>query len=370
MTLLFMLRVGTLERFISLLEAGADPNSYSENHRSILGEAIYGMHTDKVAALIRYGADIRMPVTEGACSDSSLANSSPLYTAARCMHFGAAKLLLDGGVDPNIHWPGGDTPLRAAVISKSVELVKLLLSYGANVHQAVRRMSLLHTAIGTGSLELVDCLLKNGTDPNTPLWMGEPPIAAAARRGLIDIVKLFVDSGELQLESLTNIQILAKAAARGFADIVEVLLCAGVRHISRRSSPNPLYRLSQKKNRKRMIALLCVGKIEILDAHMLPSPSLLYDAQVRIQPIQPQWEQFFEISFIFARHVGSVYEVLWIAEFVAAYEMADKSSHWLHLRPHCGAFEWFVDAMKSKLPEFKRVRTIQSIMDVKRTNRV
>jgi ankyrin repeat protein len=58
---------------------------------------------------------------------------SPLYVAVTSGQIKIAKILLEAGADPNILQGEGVTALVAAVENENIELIKLLLKYGAKV---------------------------------------------------------------------------------------------------------------------------------------------------------------------------------------------------------------------------------------------
>jgi ankyrin repeat protein len=64
----------------------------------------------------------------------SLRGESPLHIATEYERMDIARLLLDGGADPNFKNHANETPLHTAVEKKSIELVQLFVERGADVN--------------------------------------------------------------------------------------------------------------------------------------------------------------------------------------------------------------------------------------------
>jgi hypothetical protein len=98
------------------------------------------------------------------------------------------KLLLSNGA--NVNAAGSFSPLYKAVHSGKVEIVTLLLEYGANVNVANQYGTALHTAVRSGNVEIVTLLLEYGADVNEKDCVGSSPLQIAEKRELIDCAKL------------------------------------------------------------------------------------------------------------------------------------------------------------------------------------
>ncbi len=81
-------------------------------------------HKEIVQLLINYGADPNI-------SDDYY---YPLAQALNFEHLSVAKILLDAGSDPNVIYGQDVTPLIWACMFGRTNVVKLLLSYGANIY--------------------------------------------------------------------------------------------------------------------------------------------------------------------------------------------------------------------------------------------
>lgn len=80
-----------------------------------------------------------------------------------------SKVLLDRGAEAN-RWDFAKkmTPLHCAASSSSVECIQLLLRRGASVNAGIEKRSALHVATEKNAIKCVETLLKYGANPNTP----------------------------------------------------------------------------------------------------------------------------------------------------------------------------------------------------------
>ncbi len=123
-----------------LVAAGANPNAPTRGGVSCLWFPVFHEKLDVVARLLALGADINLGDDDGT-------TVLHRYAAAthRCTPL-VATFLLENGANPNASAHNGRTALHAAVESQEVELVEVLLEYGAN--------SELPDADGTTALQL------------------------------------------------------------------------------------------------------------------------------------------------------------------------------------------------------------------------
>tara|TARA_B100001029_G_scaffold161687_1_gene150597 strand:+ start:279 stop:833 length:555 start_codon:yes stop_codon:yes gene_type:complete len=112
--------------------------------------------------------------------------------AARRGNIEAVKQHLAAGTDVNLKYKGG-TPLHQAARLNKNEIVKLLISSGADIHVTddVRGRTPLHFASNS---EIAELLIVAGADVNAKA-RGSTPLHNAAYRGLKEIVELLIAKG-------------------------------------------------------------------------------------------------------------------------------------------------------------------------------
>lgn len=202
-------------RFDSLLEAGADVNSWCTirkptsmafhelgQHKRVLGFAIHhhkGRHHELVRRLLDRGADADRIVIQYKHETYRISwvLETPLLLAIKTKKPNLVSLLLERGADLNRPARRGikRTPLQAACETGSYKMVELLLKGGANVNDKAADRdggTALQMAAKTGSLRIVKLLLDNGADPHMPKSKvrGRTAFEAAAENGCIDILCL------------------------------------------------------------------------------------------------------------------------------------------------------------------------------------
>lgn len=228
--LLFAAREGELEAARLLIAAGADVNAIAADGKNPLGLAIYNGHYELASTLIDNEADANHADAEG---------FPPLFWAVdrRNMEWNPGfpwtvtadplpliRKLLDAGADPNASINStprsrrnfGGSPrvlfassLMRAAYSGDVELVQLLLEYGADplVRNSDNETPLL-AASGYGwidgysqgrsngeRLETIQLLVDRGANVNWACNDGITPLMVAANFGVTDIIQYLVDQG-------------------------------------------------------------------------------------------------------------------------------------------------------------------------------
>ena len=129
-----------------------------------------------------------------------------LCRAAQFDRLEMAQSLLEAGANPNISWKngwtpcsfwkGGWTPLMAAVTTNSLPLVRLLLTYGAevNLHTATGKTA-LSLAASKGSLRILDELLAHGANVQFRDAEGDSALTRAAAWKCGRIVRSLLAAG-------------------------------------------------------------------------------------------------------------------------------------------------------------------------------
>ena len=91
-----------------------------------------------------------------------------------------AEMLLCAGASPDRHTAAHDPLLVWATQKNDMELVQLLLNFGANVNCIdPDRATCLHHCAGLGLSEVAGVLLAAGADPNIPDREGRIPLVSA-----------------------------------------------------------------------------------------------------------------------------------------------------------------------------------------------
>ena len=228
--LAFAAREGELEAARLLIAAGADVNAIAADGKSALSLAIYNGNYDFASFLIDSDADVNHADAEG---------FPPLFWAVdrRNMEFNPGfpwtvtadplplvDKLLNAGADPNTYVNNtpqsrrnfGGTPrvlfatsLMRAAYSGDVELVRLLLSFGADplVRNTDNETPLLAAAgyawidgysqgrSDDERLETIKLLVELGADVNWACDDGITPLMMAANYGVVEIIQYLVDEG-------------------------------------------------------------------------------------------------------------------------------------------------------------------------------
>jgi uncharacterized protein len=95
----------------------------------------------------------------------------------------------------NAESPDGFTPLGLASYFGQIDVVRLLIAYGAEPNQPANnafQVAPLHSAVAAGSYEIADFLLQHDAYPNAQQAGGHTPLHSAAQRGRTDLVELLL----------------------------------------------------------------------------------------------------------------------------------------------------------------------------------
>jgi ankyrin repeat protein len=249
--LLSAVQLGRIEWVREELESSEARRREACANGSVLLEAARAGSVPLIDELLAAGApvDWRVPVEE-ALDDYF---ERPLTGAVRGGHVEAARRLLDAGAPAQGDfgwvergglqaWNGDDGDLLCrAIADDHVELVRLLVAHGADVHSGPAppgRESGLFTARGQlrcatplaraawrGSLEIALALLDAGADPNQPSH-GAAPLFHAALAGHGAVAQMLVDRGAI-VDAWS-------AAALGWATQLDQLLALEPELVERR----------------------------------------------------------------------------------------------------------------------------------------
>jgi ankyrin repeat protein len=186
-----------------LLDAGADPNSATPGGETALMTAARTGKVDAVTLLLDRGANVN-------AKDSTHAQTALMWAVIE-NHPDMVKLLLAHGADVNAHTnvtipkgeyvpakaggasgggiirqralptaDGGMTPLLFAIRDGNTEMVRLLLSQGADINLASgNKTSPLMIALLNGQVGIATELLEKGANPSAADAYGREPLFAA-----------------------------------------------------------------------------------------------------------------------------------------------------------------------------------------------
>lgn len=109
-----------------------------------------------------------------------------------------------------------------------VDVVKLLLDAGADVHSSKANVTALRAAFMNSYFSVAEALLLAGADLNMPDENGQTALHQAARCGYLKIVEKLLDLGaDVNLRGWNRLTALHQAAGGQHLDIVDRLLAAG-----------------------------------------------------------------------------------------------------------------------------------------------
>jgi len=249
----------------SLLEAGADVNTWSLQQEAALYQAIIAGHEDIVKLLLDAGAE-----TNGSSS------CHPLHVACERGNTEIVALLLQHGVNVNAVSDDGDAALYCACKNQQLEIVKILLEAGADVNHTSNRHYPLIAACDTGNLELVSLLITAGVDvkctnSNNRTCLhalinsysckkdSQKPAAGVSTDDTVSAIKSLLEAGaDVNTWSLQEETALYQAIIAGHEDIVKLLLDAGA-ETNGSSSCHPLHVACERGNTEIVTLLLQHG---------------------------------------------------------------------------------------------------------------
>jgi ankyrin repeat protein len=229
--LVFAAREGDLESTKRLVAAGADVNQTTEYGWTPLLTATNNRQYKLAAWLVENGANVNLANKGGwtplylATDNRNIEGGDFPVPKPDMDHLDFIRVLLDYGANPNLRakddtltrtiftmqwfFESGATPFVRAAQSGDIELLRLLLSHGADPKLATDfGDTALAAAAGIGwvegvtyehsvksNVDAVKMLLDLGLDPNSANRDGRTPLMGAALKGRNDVVQLLVDRG-------------------------------------------------------------------------------------------------------------------------------------------------------------------------------
>lgn len=229
--LVYAARSGAVDAARVLIEAGADVNQLTRYGWSPLLAATQNRNYQMGKFLIEHGADVNIANKGGwtplylATDNRNLEGGDYPTRAPDMDHLAFITLLLEAGADPNARltestetrtvftnqWldENGATAFLRAAQSGDIELLHLLLDYGADPHIYTELgVTPLSVAAGIGwvegitsewsteqTVEAVKLLLELGIDPNYQADTGRVALHGAAHKGATEVARVLVEAG-------------------------------------------------------------------------------------------------------------------------------------------------------------------------------
>jgi ankyrin repeat protein len=223
--LLFAAASGKTKSLQYLLKTGAKKNILDLKYRDALTLAAMGGHAEAVKILLAAGFDV----------NEKRHTKSPLMFAVLSKSVETVRILLESEADANgNHRDLVETPLSVASGMHLPEMVRLLIDAGANLQPEVTDPP-LHRAAESKDLEILKLLISKGADVNAPDFMGETALHNAA---MVD----FAAGIEVLLKAGANIEAagggqtpLLVAADAGAVNAIKVLLKRKANRLARNS---------------------------------------------------------------------------------------------------------------------------------------
>lgn len=204
----------------SCLAAGADVNARDVNEVPAIIIAANTGNQEIVKKLLTAGADIniRSPLYY---------NSTALMEVAANQNVEMAKLLIDNGADVHLVDSFGDPAINWASYYGHVPLVDLLVQKGASWEVESEHGSAIEVAMKQWNDELLSYFIDKGA--GEPLTGEEKALAIAIRQGDLDAAKQLIGKGgSVDLKDELATPILINAASGGNVDMVNLLISKGV----------------------------------------------------------------------------------------------------------------------------------------------
>ncbi|XP_076285606.1 uncharacterized protein LOC143211647 [Lasioglossum baleicum] len=297
-------RCGNLELVEDLLKNGADINALDNMYFrfSLLHEAVKRKQVQMVKLLINYRANVNVKNSQGETpivnaiqnTDTKmiellLTNGADIKedpkvvcTAVRCGNLEIVEDLLKNGADINAldNMYFSFSLLHYAVLRKQLQMVQLLINYGANVNvKDTREKTPIVDAIQNKDKKIIKLLLSNGAD------IKEDPkvLCAAVENGNLKIVEdILTDGADVNMLLIPNSSIgrrfllLHKAVMQKQVKMAKLLLKYGANVNAKDSEgATPIFYAINKRDTE-MIELLLINGADIKvhsNTHRVKSPT-------------------------------------------------------------------------------------------------
>lgn len=194
--------------------------------------AVVNGHFQTVEHLLSNGAEVNLPY-----KSSSFKGFTPLCIAVLVGDEEIVKLLLSRGANANFILDDGISPLHIAVLKGYVQIVGYLLNHGADINFACRSSYLkdcapLHLAVLNGNEEITKLLLSRGAHANCTQDEDLTPLHLAVQQGHFQILEHLLNHGAIvncscKRSPLNGFIPLQVAVQKGNEEITKLLLRRG-----------------------------------------------------------------------------------------------------------------------------------------------
>ena len=251
-------RYGHISIVQRLLDEGVHVNVVGGRWQTALRAAVVGRHEEVVETLLKHGANMELRLARQPLymDYSKQASYNALQLGVQGGSLSIVKALLKHGANAMHDAIETLHPLILASKQGNVAIIKELLDVGAPInivgnnqssyeHVQAEDASPMHAAVAGGYLDVIKMLLSQGADIETNVEGPGTPLSVAASKGRADIVRLLLSAGANAIEGPA----LYHGVREGSIEVAQELLTAG-------SKAEPVLALACRQGSLPMIEIL------------------------------------------------------------------------------------------------------------------
>ena len=224
---------GSISGIKAALKQGAAVDAVDRDGASALVHASAAGQEESVRLLLSRGADVKLKTRGG---------NSALSFAAYNGHAAAVRLLLEAGADTKatMATPAGRIPVLVFAAGKCHrEVVELFLKHGATLNIKNADVLPLNLAVNSGNVEMVKFLLSRGADVNGRQVLRQFTPIMEAYRSSDCMIRTLVDAGaDVNMRDAIGMTVLMFATRGNHREAVVELLKAGADAAIEYTDPN------------------------------------------------------------------------------------------------------------------------------------